>query len=79
MMKISTSLVIALSVIAFAGCKKKKEEGTAQPTAAEPGSAAAKPTEPPPPPPPKPMTGPELADMYKKCTGYINAGDMDKF
>jgi len=78
-MKISTSLVVAFSVFAFAGCKKKKEEGTNQPTPTDPGSAVAKPTEPPPPPPPKPMTGPELAELYKKCGGYLNEGKADDF
>ena len=79
MMKISTSLVVAFSLFAFAGCKKKKEEGTNQPAPTDPGSAAMKPTEPPPPPPPKPMTGPELAEQYKKCGVLLNEGKADDF
>jgi predicted ester cyclase len=74
-MKISTSLVCAIGLVAFAGCSKKKEEGVAKTT--EP--TTVKPAEPPKPEPPKPMTGAELAEHYKKCTGFINEGKFDDF
>lgn len=75
--QLSIGLAIALSVVA---CKKKETEN-AKP--AEPATAP-KPTEPAKPEPakvepPKPMTGPELADMYKKCSSLLSDHKFDDF
>lgn len=77
-MKLATTLVLALSVMAF-GCSKKKEEGTAQKTDMAPKTTEPKKEEPPPPPPVKPMTGAELAEKYKQCIGMFNDNKMDDF
>ncbi len=75
MNKRMTSLALAVSLVAFAGCSKKKEEGTVQkPTE---GSAAAMP--PPKPEAPKPLVGAELAEKYKTCLGMISDGKLDEF
>lgn len=75
MKKRMTSLALAVSLVAFAGCSKKKEEGTAQKPME--GSAAA--TPPPKPEAPKPMTGMELAEKYKTCVAKIGEGKFDEF
>src|SRR5690242_10738472 len=72
-----TSLALAVSLVAFAGCSKKKEEGTVQKTTE--GTTVT----PPPPPPPaaavKPLVGAELAEKYKACVGKIGDGKLDEF
>lgn len=75
-MKLVTTLVLALSVMAF-GCSKKKEEGTAQKQEMAPKTTEPKKEEPP--PPPKPMTGTELADKYKACIQMVNDAKWDDF
>lgn len=74
MMNMTTSLVVASSLLAF-GCSKKAEEGTQQkPTE---GSAAVAP--PPKVEAPKPMVGAELAARYQQCVAIINDGKFDDF
>lgn len=75
MMKMTTSLVVALALVA--GCSKKEEEGTVQ--RGTPGPAVAPPAPAPTPEPAKPMTATELADMYKACVGHLNAQKFDEF
>jgi predicted ester cyclase len=75
-MKLATTLVLALSVMAF-GCSKKKEEGTAQKTDMAPKTTEPKKEEPPPPPAEKPLTGQALADKYKNCVQMINDSKFD--
>jgi len=77
MSKLSTSLVVALGLLAFTGCKKKKEEGTVQKPVE--GSAAMQPPPPPQPEPEKPMAGADLAAKYQKCVGMVNDNKLDDF
>jgi predicted ester cyclase len=76
-MKISTSLVVALGLIA--GCNSKQEEGTVQkPTEGvqkDTGSAAQMKA----PEAPKMHTGAELAADYQKCVAMINDSKFDDF
>lgn len=78
MSKLTTSLVVAVGLVAFTGCKKKKEEPTTQKTvegtpgvAKGDGSAQATPAE-------KTLTGADLAKKYQECSGYITT-DFEKF
>jgi predicted ester cyclase len=77
MSKLSTSLVVALGLLAFTGCKKKKEEGTVQKPVE--GSAAMQPPPPPQPEPEKPLAGADLAAKYQKCVGMLNDSKLDDF
>lgn len=75
MMKTMTSVVLATGLVAFAGCSKKKEEGTAQ----KPMAGTVAPTPPPKPETPTPLTGTALADKYKLCVEQISSGKSDEF
>jgi predicted ester cyclase len=75
MSKLSTSLVVALGLLAFTGCKKKKEEGTVQKPVE--GSAAMQPPPPPQPEPEKPMAGADLAAKYQKCIALLSDNKID--
>lgn len=75
MMKTMTSVVLATGLIAFAGCDKKKEEGTAQ----KPMEGSVVPTPSPKPETPTPLTGTALADKYKLCVDQISSGKFDEF
>jgi predicted ester cyclase len=68
------TLVVALGLVAFAGCSNKKEEGTVQKTTEAP---VAQP--PPAPPAPTPLVGTALADRYKSCVAMVNDGKLDAF
>jgi predicted ester cyclase len=77
MSKLTTSLVVGLGLVAFAGCKKKKEEGTVQkPTegVTKDNGSAAKPPE-----AEKPMSGADLAKKYQTCVAMINDSKWDDF
>jgi predicted ester cyclase len=77
MSKLTTSLVVALGLVASTGCKKKHEEGTVQkPTEGvtkEGGSAATMAA------PEKPMSGADLAKKYLTCVAMINDSKLDDF
>ena len=80
-MTLAMSFALALGLTA---CKKKDEGNNAAPKATDTSATApkqepAKPAEPPKAEAPKPMTGPELADEYKKCTQLINDKKFDDF
>src|SRR5207302_11489002 len=79
--RLSIGLAIALSV---AACKKKDSTDNAAPKPADNPSTAPKPAEPVKPAEPpkaevKPMTGPELAEQYKKCSQFLNDKKNDDF
>ena len=74
----SKLLVVGLALVAFTGCRKKKEEGTVQKptegvTNGSAGSAA------PTPPPEKTLTGADLATKYQSCVALINDSKFDDF
>ncbi len=75
MLKMTTSLALAASLI-LVGCSKKEEEGSVQ------RPVEGSPATPPPPAPTegaKPLTGTALADAYKACIEMINSGKLDDF
>lgn len=74
MMKTMTSVVLATGLIAFAGCDKKKEEGTAK----KPMEGSVAPAPPPKPETPTPLTGTALADKYKLCIDQLGSGKFDE-
>ena len=74
MMKLTTSFVLVLGLVAF-GCDKKEEEGTVQKT--DP-TTAPKPVEPVK-ETPTPLTGAALADKYKACVAMIADAKFDDF
>ena len=77
MSKLTTSLVVALGLVAFTGCKSKHEEGTVQkPTegVSKEGSAAPSMA-----PAEKPMSGADLAKKYQTCVAMINDNKLDDF
>src|SRR5258706_9154885 len=75
MSKLTAWLVVGLRLVAVAGCRKKKEEGTVQkPTEGVTGSAGSgAPT----PPPEKTLAGADLAAKYQTCVGMINDAKFD--
>ncbi len=76
MTKIGTTLAVAASLVAFTGCNKKKEEATAQkPTETDVAPRAPEPSK----EQVKTLSGADLAEKYKLCTGLINAGTWDQF
>lgn len=79
MSKLTTSLVVAVGLVAFTGCKKKKEEPTTQKTVeGTPGVAKGSADQAATPAPEKTLTGADLAKRYQECTGYITS-DFEKF
>jgi ketosteroid isomerase-like protein len=75
MRKTLSTVALATSLIALAGCSKKKEEGTAQ----KPMEGSAMTAPPPPPAAPTPLAGTALADKYKGCVAQISDGKFDEF
>jgi predicted ester cyclase len=81
MSKLTSSLVVALGLVAFTGCKKKKEEPTTQktvegtPGVAKGGSAEQPAT----PAAEKTLTGADLAKKYQDCGALIGSNKLDQF
>jgi steroid delta-isomerase-like uncharacterized protein len=80
MSKLTTSLVVAVGLVAFTGCKKKKEEPTTQKTVegtpgVPKGGSAASAT----PAPEKPLTGADLAKEYEDCVAMLGSNKLDQF
>jgi predicted ester cyclase len=76
--RLSVVLAIALGATA---CKKNDSDAPAAKPADPPAAKAepVKPAEPPKPEPPKPLAGPDLAEAYKKCVGFVNDRKFDDF
>lgn len=79
MSKLSTSLVVAVGLVAFTGCKKKKEEPTTQKTVegtpgVAKGEGSAQPAE-----AVKPLTGADLAKKYQDCGALLSSNKLDQF
>jgi len=79
-MKIRTMLVIALAMSATVGCKKQEKERQSMKPREGEGTApiVKEPVTPAPAPTPAPKSGQELASLYSRCVGHVNAGKLDQ-
>lgn len=81
MSKLTTSLVVAVGLVAFTGCKKKKEEPSTQKTVeGTPGVAKGEGSaQPATPAPEKTLTGADLAKKYQDCGAMLGSNKLDQF